>query len=233
MSALASQLQRLFQPASRAAMLDFPYSSDWPHVARLLDALGDELDVPLPALSLQGKAGFRLWFSLPATVTPEEGSAFVQALCRSYLASLPVTRVRIELPEEGRLAFPPQRDEASGGWTAFIDPEMGGMFVGETWLDIAPSDGAQAERLSRVHSMRPEEFREALTRLAVSPAPVPDASVPDMALAVSAVPASATRYSDPVAYLVSVMNDPSADPALRVEAAKALLPYSAKPVRGD
>lgn len=143
---------------------------------------------------------------------------------------------------------------ASGRWSAFISPHLAAMFADEPWLDIEPSPDAQADLLLGLKSMTPADLQRAWQQLAPaeaastaavsSPAP---AAMPDQASTAGKRPAAQNRPAaepgatsgqqeqgkalaaeqDPRRFLLAVMNDPTVEMGLRIEAAKALLPCSA------
>ncbi|WP_306544523.1 hypothetical protein [Malikia spinosa] len=151
--------------------------------------------------------------------------------------------------------IPAQLDE-SGHWSAFISPHLAAMFADEPWLDMKPSPDAQADLLLRLKSLSPADWRQAQLQLepaeaastfaaASSPAP---AAMPDPAAVAGNRPdvenspdaeanaptsqqdqlAAPTDELDPRRFLLAVMNDPAAELRWRIEAAKALLPYSTR-----
>lgn len=151
--------------------------------------------------------------------------------------------------------IPAQLDE-SGHWSAFISPHLAAMFADEPWLDMKPSPDAQADLLLRLKSLSPADWRraqlqlepaEAASTFAAASSPLP-AALPDPAAATGNRPdvenspdaqASATTghqgpraasvaEQDPRRFLLAVMNDPTVEMGMRIEAAKALLPYSTR-----
>ena len=121
------------------------------------------------------------------------------------------------------------------------------MFADEPWLDMEPSPDAQADLLLGLKCMAPADFQRARQQLAPaeaapaavsSPAP---AAMPDQGASAcrrpAAEPGAASGQQeqgkalaaepDPRRFLLAVMNDPTVEMGLRIEAAKALLPYSA------
>lgn len=151
--------------------------------------------------------------------------------------------------------IPAQLDE-SGHWSAFISPHLAAMFADEPWLDMKPSPDAQADLLLRLKSLSPADWRraqlqlepaEAASTFAAASSPLP-AAMPDPAAAAGNRPdvenspdaqASATTghqeqraasvaEQDPRRFLLAVMNDPTVEMGMRIEAAKALLPYSTR-----
>ena len=110
------------------------------------------------------------------------------------------------------VAVPPAQ-VAPGCWSAFVAQDLAALFAEEHWLDLAPPPDAQADLLSRLHGMTSADWQRALERLA--PAGAPDAP--------STPPA---QHQDPRGFLLAVMNDRAVELPLRIEAAKALLPYT-------
>ena len=94
------------------------------------------------------------------------------------------------------------------------------MFTDEPWLDMPPNPDGQAQLLAPLKSIPPAAFELALQRL--RPAAVPSASVQ-----ASSDAKRAAASLDPKRFLLDVMNNDSLELALRIEAAKALLPYFA------
>lgn len=198
----------LAQPASAAAL-----GSLWQGVQA-------DLGLPAPAIAVDGRRGYQLWFSLAQARPAAQAEAFLTALCRRYLGEDGST-ARIER-QPGPVPAPQAGSER---WSAFIAPDLAPMFEDEPWLDIPPNPDGQAELLARLASIEPAAFDLAMAKLvpakalpdsAANPAPVPAGSV---------APPSAPRPRDPKSFLLDVMRDEQVALALRIEAAKALLPY--------
>ena len=222
----------------RALVVEFEKAADWQHAARLYQAVQDELGWPAPALSISGHQGYALWFSLADALPVAKAAAFLAALRSRYLADLPANRLglRPAIDTIARVTLAPGRHPASGSWAAFIDPSLGGMFIDEPWLEMAPNHDKQAELLAAIKSISAAEFEAALSALhSASPAkPAPTDAEP-------ASPVVATRrrslsvgsdYRDPQSFLLAVMNDTSASARHRIAAAKALLPCFPSGVAG-
>lgn len=223
---LSAELQRLhFLPAQPPAAghpalgLAFARSDDWPAVAALCQAIQDELDLPAPAISIDGQ-GYRLWFALAEAADAGQATGFLDGLRRRYLADLPVSHLGFGLPAEP----PPCQLSGEERWTAFIDPGMGGMFVAEPWLDMPANRDQQADLLAGFRPIGRGDFVRALATLQppASPTVEPGAEEASGTLSVRG------EFTDPQKFLLAVMNDPLAGARDRIEAAKALLPYFAK-----
>ncbi len=216
---------------ARALVVEFEDSGDWQHAANLYQAVQDELDLPAPALSVSGNQGYALWFSLADAVPVAQAAVFLTALRSSYLADLPVSRVGLRPTADAiaRVTLAPSRHPVSGKWAAFIDPSLGGMFIDEPWLEMAPNQDKQAELLAAIKSIKAAEFQAALSVLhSASPTdPAPTDAEPTSPGVVAARRRSSLNvgsgYHDPQSFLLAVMNDTSASARHRIAAAKALL----------
>ena len=210
-------------------------AAGWAPVAALCEGAVNGLALPPPAVSLAAGAGFRVWFSLADPVPLARAEAFLAGLQARFLADVPAALVSLLPSAAGRAEPLAPAAVGEGRWTAFIDPAMGGMFAGETWLDMAPSPERQAELLAGFRSIAAADFARAMAVLEpggpVVPAPV--GPVAGLVMEPPAVPGVAPHirlavgggFVDPKSFLLAVMNDPGASADHRIEAAKALLPY--------
>lgn len=205
----------------RLLCLAFSRPSDWPHIASLLDALINELDLPTPAVSIDGQ-GHRLWFSLAQPVAATQAQSFLDGLCQRYLSELPAARVHPG--NETLLPLPPAPLADGERWTAFIDPDMGSMFLDEAWLDMPPGLDRQADLLAACKSIAIADFQRALNLL-FAPKTESTVKMPTFTVDTPETVKISQPYNDPKSFLLAVMNDPNISLSQRIEAAKALLPY--------
>jgi hypothetical protein len=244
MNRLQQELQRLYVPQAgarqdpdldarglvdaqgqvRAMVLELARPGDWAALSAVWGGVQADLALPAPAIAINGSDGCQLWFSLQQPVPVPQAWAFLDALRRSYLGNIAPVRVGM-LPLDVTSASAPlharpvpalQAD--SGVWSAFVASDLVPMFVDEPWLDVPPNPDGQAQLLAPLKSIQPAEFELALQRL--RPAAVPAA--PELA---SNDAAQAAPSLDPKRFLLDVMNNDRLDLALRIEAAKALLPH--------
>lgn len=205
----------------RSMVLRFARTQDWHRLTELFQAIQEDLDLPPPAVSVNGQQGYQLWFSLIQPVTAAQAQQFLQALRTRYLQDMPALWIQLspDVDHDSQWqALCPARHPENGKWSAFIDPSMGGMFMDEPWLEMPPGMDRQAEILSQYQSIKINAFERALASLqtpASTPAPIPENVEHHMT----------AHFNDPKHFLFAVMNDPHARPELRMEAAKALLPY--------
>ena len=245
MNRLQRELQRLYGPQAdaglglgfdargmgdaqgrvRAMVLELARPADWAALSAVWGGVQADLALPAPAIAVNGSDGCQLWFSLVEPVPAPQAGAFLEALRRRYLGD----------SEPGRVAMLPAPDSASarprlqarpvpalqadtGLWSAFVASDLVPMFTDQPWLDMPPSPDGQAQLLAPLKSIPPAEFELAVQRL--NPAAAPSAPVQ-----ASNDAAQAAASLDPKRFLLDVMNNDSLDLALRIEAAKALLPY--------
>lgn len=245
MDRLQDQFDRLFlmdgvfpgeaavQPAAevlvRLLVLGVRGPADWPTLAAVWRGVQADLDLPAPAIAVNGVDAFELWFSLSDPLRAETGAAFLGALCHRYLAEVAPARCRLwPSPDPGLQVEPariPQWHTETARWSAFVAPDLAAVFGDDPSLDIPPGDDAQADLLSRLRPVSGAEFQLAMAQLTPEPSPFLPV-IPSQRPAVVSGPAPAGtlhRHDDPRQFLLEVMNDSSVTMALRIEAAKALL----------
>ena len=228
MTRLHGEQQRLYGvheagPAGhvRAAVLELVRPSGWTELARVWQGAQAELDLPPPGIAVNGRDGYQLWFAFAAAVPLAQAQGLLERLRGRYLADVPPERVRTHLGGGGSHtirplpALPPVQIGPER-WSAFLAPDLAPVFADEPWLDHPPGADAQAELLARLQAIPPEAFGRAMEKLQ----PVDD---PAAAVQRHEPAPAAGQTADPRAFLLSVMQDPSVDLRLRIEAAKALL----------
>jgi hypothetical protein len=222
MNPLQTELKRLYQAPDgqvRALVLELARPADWSLLAPLWRGVQTDLALPAPAIAVSGVDGYQLWFSLAEPVPAAEGAVFLEALRRHYLGTVTPGRITASptLATQDGYPAPPapgQQQPATGYWSAFVAPDLAPIFADEPWLDQPPSPDAQASVLVRLQSILPSAFAAALARLR----PLVPPALPSQA------PVAAQQLA-PKPFLLAVMNDHGVDMQLRIEAAKALLPY--------
>lgn len=203
----------------RGMALTLGQPADWEALSRVWQAVQSELALPAPAIAVSGLDGYQLWFALEEAVPVSQAHAFLASLRDRFLAHIAPARIGwLPAADAGGPAsgagtstglLPPQQVRADQ-WSAFVAPDLAPMFAETPWLDIPPSPDGQADVLSRVQPIRPAAWRAAM------------AEPPSASASASARAAGPER--DPRRFLLDVMNDDSVALALRIEAAKALLP---------
>ena len=198
----------------RAAVLELARPADWPALAAVWRGVQADLNLPAPAIAVNGLDGYQLWFSLSEPVPADQATAFLDALRRRYLADIAPQRVGLK-PAVGPLT--PSQTQ-SGQWSAFVAADLAPVFADEPWLDTPPSPEGQADLLCRLASIKGADFRASLDGLGVS----------TTAPAVTR-PTPTGAGLDPKQFLLDILNDDTVALGLRIEAAKALLPRSIDP----
>jgi len=220
----------------RCGVLELARPAQWDPLAAVWRGVQADLDLPAPAIAINGADAYQLWFAWRHPVQHATAAVFLKSLCQRYLADVPAQRLRCwpsagaesDTPAPAQIPAPHPR---SGQWSAFIAPDLAAVFAEEPWLDRDPGIEAQALLLSRIEAMQPQVFAKAQAALQ----PAPTAPLP-MATPTPPPEPQGTNYpaNTPTAFLQAVMQDPFAPLALRVQAAAALLPLNAVHAqRGD
>lgn len=223
MTRLSEQLQRLFPPADadgrlRHLVLALRAPADWAALGRVWQGVQADLDWPAPAIVVSGRDEVQLWFSLQQPVDPVQGAAVLHGLVQRHLPDQPAHRLRLWPGSDGWQ--PPvvpalQSTDADGDrWSAFVAPDLAPMFSDTPWLDVEPNPEGQASLLAGLRGTAAEAWQRA----------VPAAGPPAEAQAAAPTAAATGQCTDPRSFLLIVMNDPTVPMALRIDAAKALLP---------
>jgi hypothetical protein len=222
--------------STRALVLQLARPASWSEVSALWRAVQVDLDLPAPAIAVTGTDALQLWFSLREPVSAQRATQFLEALGRLHLRGVKPDRLAMfpdmnAAGEQCHASLPPAevRPEC---WSAFVAPDLAPLFDGEPWLDHPPGIDAQADLLSRIESAPADAFDRACARLA-------EGEQAQRANAQAQTPASASHVvvpaedkgcgpQDAEQFLIGVMNDRTVELHLRIEAAKALLPHTAK-----
>jgi hypothetical protein len=214
MNRLQAELHRLYL-SHGGIVLELARPASWDLLAPVWRGVQADLDLPAPAIAVSGVDSYQLWFSFAEPVPAPRRLAFLESLRRRYLAGVGPERIGMTLSDDAVL---PPTEPAPGHWSAFVAPDLAALFADEPWLDLPPGADAQADLLSRVQSIRPADWKRALERFGPMAQPAASGVVQPAA-------AQATGGADPKAFLLQVMNDDTVDLQLRIDAARALLPY--------
>ncbi len=202
-------------------VLELARPASWNSLAKVWQGVQADLELPAPAIAVSGIDGYQLWFSLAEAIPVTQALAFLESLRRRYLGD--IARERIAMRGHAQHEALPPVQRAPGRWSAFLAPDLATLFADEPWLDLPPGVDAQAELLSRLESTKPDDLKRALERLGPLDTPGPFQA-----------PAAAAHSPSPRRFLLEIMNDRSIELQLRIEAAKALLPYfEGHPAHGE
>jgi len=258
MNRLQSELRRLYFPHAaadpgtdaevsglidaegrvRAMVLELARPANWEVLSKVWRGVQTDLELPAPAIAVSGTDGLQLWFSISEPVSVVQAHAFLESLRSRLLPDIASKRLRLlpvvdaSAPQQALHArLVPAEQEQTGNWSAFVAPDLAPVFADTPWLDIPPSNDGQADLLSRLGSIKPPAFEAALEWL--KPATTQSVVAPE-AMSTDAGrmpvrPVGSVGSLDAKRFLLQVMNDETVALALRIEAAKALLPYSDEP----
>jgi hypothetical protein len=207
----------------RSVVLELARPADWTLMGKVWRGVQADLALPAPAIAVSGVDGYQLYFSFAEPLPQMQAQEFAEALRLRYLDD--VARGRIGICSPGGAALPPrQTDEQQDLWSAFVAPDLAPVFAAEPWLDIPPSPEGQADLLCRLDSIKPAALRLALQGLGATAHALPPSVNEPAPTAHAPAASSAAPSLDPKSFLLKVMNDETVEMALRIEAAKALLP---------
>lgn len=220
----------------RALVLELARPADWSLLSSVWRGVQTDLEWPAPAIAVSGVDGYQLWFALTEPVSVAQASAFLEALRGRYLSQVAPTRIAMRpavdaaSPGDIRHArLVPALQAATGHWSAFVAPDLAAIFAEEPWLDIPPNPEAQAQVLARLECIKPALFQAALEQLSptvrAKTAPLTAVASEQAGRPASPQAPAPGNSPDPKGFLLGVMNDQTVELPLRIEAAKALLPY--------
>lgn len=235
----------------RALMLALARPADWTLMSALWRGVQTDLTLPAPAIAVSGIDAYQLWFSLAEPVSVAQARAFLESLCLRYLGQIEPGRLSIrpcgDAANPGSIQhvlLPPTLHRDTNRWSAFVAPDLAAIFAEEPWLDLPPNPEAQAKVLARLECITPAGFQAAMARLdsgngTVTSAQTPVTDGPNVNQASQEAGARTARTTqatpesqespessrEPKGFLLGVMNDTTVELHLRIDAAKALLPY--------
>lgn len=206
----------------RALVLELARPADWNALSTVWQGVQADLELPAPAIAVSGIDGYQLWFSLAEPVSVAQAGTFLESLRLRYLGTLAPERIGLMPTATHPARMVPALQPDTGLWSAFVAPDLAPIFSDGPWLDVCPSPEAQANVLSRLQCIKPALFQAVLDRIGPVVERTPGNTGSPSAVASASI---AHNSRDPKHFLREVMNDPAIALALRIEAAKALLPY--------
>ncbi len=207
----------------RAMVMELVRPADWSVVSAVWQRVQSDLNLPPPAIAVTGNDSYQLWFSLAEPVSAAEASFFLESLRQRFLSDISPEHISM-LPTETRHAqLVPALQQSTGLWSAFVAPDLAAIFADSPGLDVSPRVEAQANVLAPLESIKASVF-EAIFDQVISDVERNSASQQSGTPVVP--PSNKQCDSDAKRFLTEVMNDASVEMHLRIEAAKAILPYS-------
>lgn len=211
------------QRGIRALVLELALPAGWGQLSSVWKGAQSDLGLPPPAIAVSGVDGLQLWFALASPISPSAGELFLQGLRARYLSDVGSTHVRL-MTKTAKFPAAPPVEVSPDRWSAFVAPDLASVFADTPWLEFPPNGEGQATLLRALEPIQQVAFEAALSQLGAIEG---GESREPAALKVPA-PAEVRTCeqvdADAVRFLRGVMNDETAPLALRIEAAKALLP---------
>jgi len=238
---------------TRALVIGWGRPADWPTLRTLWEAVQADLGWPAPLIALDGRDSFQLWIALAEPVPVQAAHVMADTLAARWIPRAPATVVAArravwprptpasESSWEHAPAVPARQGAGVSRWSAFVTPDLVALFGDDPALDIDPGDEAQADVLARCACVTAAAWARACDALGLSAAgpthsshaasapgagsvPPPAEKVPDLATPAFQAFDLNGPHDDPAAFLRAVMNNRAVPLALRIEAARALLP---------
>jgi len=222
----------------RALVVEVIVPLGWKALSKAWYGVQTDFGLPAPAIAVSGTDAIQLWFSMANDIDSTTAERFFTALKLRYLSATPSSQLRLfpvrnvfsVLGHKHADMVPADRD-STGHWSAFISADLAAIFDVEPWLDIPPNLDQQADILSKLQSINPDQLSAVLGALDIkTEREVEETAGPSAGMG-SASDEMNDRESPEIAsmspqeFLLQVMRDMRLPLQHRIEAAKALLPY--------
>ncbi len=223
---------------TRVMVLEVARPADWALLAPVWHSFVNDWKLPPPAIAVNGVDGIQLWFSVSNPFSAQIGHQFLDGLVAHFLPDVSVNRIGC-MPmlaaettdfQPGFLVIP-RNLSGTDRWSAFITRDLAAVFGEEPWVDVPPQRDQQADMLSRLGSMTPDQFDYVLAKLSQSHSVKIEALslTPSTRQAPESTPSAELGPEGqitPTEFLCAAMNNTSLPMSERIAAASALLPYS-------
>ena len=224
----------------RALVVEVTVPKSWKALSEVWYGVQTDFGLPAPAIAVSGTNAIQLWFSLANVIDSTTAERFFTALKLRYLPAIPSSELRLfpvrdvssVLGHKHADMVPADRDN-SGHWSAFISADLAAIFDVEPWLDIPPNMDQQADILSKLQSINPDQLATVLGALdskaerEVEGVAAPSSNMGSSSGGMTYSESSEIASMTPQEFLLQVMRDVQLPLQHRIEAAKALLPYKA------
>lgn len=225
----------------RALVIEVRLPADWKVLSTVWYGVQTELDWPAPAIAVSGTDGIQLWCSLAEPVDLTQATDLLSKLKFRFLQSVSTERIRMfpsgnNAGEAGNWqpTQAPTLQESSGNWSAFVSQDLAAIFFDEPWLDLPPNPDQQADLLSKLRPIKAHQIQTALKTL--NPLQETEEKMQTAKFEYKSTSpgteiepdskGNTTLTRTPKDFLFWAMNNPQNSLKDRIEAAKALLPYS-------
>lgn len=233
---LTTELQRLYrlqdtaltsttdQTLVAAWVMELPQRLGWAKAIALWQTIQQEWDFPAPAIAVNGLDAYQLWLSLERPTAWASIQGWQHKLLQGHCTAQERASVRSWPLPHPAAAIP--QPAPNGCWSAFIAPDLLGLFADEAGLDIPPSADAQADLLCRLRPIPWTDWQRAQATVVQTDNPQSTstmASVPSSSSSAAVNANTCPHHEEARAFLRQVMHNPEVGWEWRIEAAKVLL----------
>ncbi|NBW48658.1 MAG: hypothetical protein EBR49_00955 [Betaproteobacteria bacterium] len=224
----------------RALVVEVTVPLGWKALSKAWYGVQTDFGLPAPAIAVSGTDAIQLWFSLANDIDSTTAERFFTALKLRHLPGIPPSQLRLfpmrdasSVPREKHADLVPADRDGTGHWSAFISADLAAIFDVEPWLDMPPNMDQQADILSKLQSIKPDQLSTVLAALdSKTEREVEGVAAPSSNLGSSSVGMTCSESPEvvslsPQEFLLQVMRNVQLPLQHRIEAAKALLPYKA------
>lgn len=213
-------------------VLELARPADWQVLSTVWRGVQADFEWPAPAIAVNGVDGYQLWFSVAEPIPVEQAAALLESLCARYLSAVAPERI-VKRPSRDETfsdrfdpsGLVPVERTGTGLWSAFVAPDLAAIFSNEPWLDVSPSAEAQAKILMQLECTPTAKLHVFLA--SINPGTEAESAPRSSILFESHhQPPEPAANLTPRQFLLDIMNDTTVELSLRIDAAKALLPYS-------
>jgi hypothetical protein len=222
----------------RALVVEVTVPLGWKALSEVWYGVQTDFGLPAPAIAVSGTDAIQLWFSLANDIDSTTTERFFTALKLRYLPGIPPSQLRLfpkrdasSVPREKHTELVPADRHSTGHWSAFVSADLAAIFDVEPWLDMPPNMDQQADILSKLQSIKPDQLStvlaalESKTERKVDGTAGPSADMGRSSAVMNDGESADIASMSPQKFLLQVMRDIRLPLQHRIEAAKALLPY--------
>jgi len=222
----------------RALVVEFTVPLGWKALSEVWYGVQRDFGLPAPAIAVSGTDAIQLWFSMANDIDGTTAERFLSTLKLLYLPGIPPSQLRLfpmrdvsSVEKETHTELVPADRHSTGHWSAFISADLAAIFDVEPWLDIPPNMDQQADILSKLQPIKPDQLSTVLaahdnkTKREFGGPAGPSAEIGNSSGESNDSELPEIASMSPQMFLLQAMRDVRLPLEHRIEAAKALLPY--------